>query len=60
MPICDSPVPLFDFGAGHVARCFLYDERTAGERKLPVESAPEVPNSATSAKTVQATGAAAS
>ena len=30
MPICDEPVPLYDFGDGHVARCFLYDERTEG------------------------------
>jgi oligopeptide/dipeptide ABC transporter ATP-binding protein len=42
MPICDQPVPLYDFGAGHVARCFLYDERTAGIRPLDVESAPRV------------------
>jgi oligopeptide/dipeptide ABC transporter ATP-binding protein len=40
MPICDEPVPLYDFGAGHVARCFLYDERTAGQRTLDVETAP--------------------
>ncbi|MGH7708542.1 MAG: ABC transporter ATP-binding protein [Vulcanimicrobiaceae bacterium] len=40
MPICDQPVPVYDFGDGHVARCFLYDERTAGERTLPVTSAP--------------------
>jgi oligopeptide/dipeptide ABC transporter ATP-binding protein len=42
MPICDEPVPLYDFGAGHVARCFLYDERTAGTRTREVESAPKV------------------
>lgn len=41
MPICDQPVPEYDFGAGHVARCFLYDERTASERALAVESAPQ-------------------
>jgi oligopeptide/dipeptide ABC transporter ATP-binding protein len=41
MPLCDEPVPQYDFGAGHVARCFLYDERTAAERTLPVESAPQ-------------------
>ncbi len=49
MPVCDTPVPLYDFGAGHVARCFLYDERTAAERTLPVESAPQVPGSARAA-----------
>jgi oligopeptide/dipeptide ABC transporter ATP-binding protein len=40
MPICDEPVPLYDFGAGHVARCYLYDERSAGQRTLDVASAP--------------------
>jgi oligopeptide/dipeptide ABC transporter ATP-binding protein len=25
MPVCDQPVPLYDFGEGHVARCWLYD-----------------------------------
>ena len=25
MPVCDNPVPLYDFGEGHVARCWLYD-----------------------------------
>ena len=52
MPACESAVPLYDFGGGHTARCFLYDEKTASERRLPVESAPEVPGSATSAATV--------
>jgi oligopeptide transport system ATP-binding protein len=42
MPICDEPVPLYDFGAGHVARCFLYDERTEGVRTLPVATAPRI------------------
>jgi hypothetical protein len=42
MPICDTPVPSYDFGNGHVARCFLYDERTAAERQLPVASAPRL------------------
>ena len=46
MPLCERPVPLYDFGSGHVARCFLYDRRTAAERTLPVESAPQVPGSA--------------
>ncbi len=47
MPICDQPVPLYDFGNGHVARCFLYDKRTEGERTLEVESKPIVPGSLT-------------
>ena len=42
MPVCEETVPLYDFGAGHVARCFLYDERTAGKRPLAVETAPAV------------------
>jgi oligopeptide transport system ATP-binding protein len=25
MPMCDRPVPLYDFSGGHVARCWLYD-----------------------------------
>jgi oligopeptide/dipeptide ABC transporter ATP-binding protein len=40
MPICDEPVPLYDFGSGHVARCYLYDERSEGTRSLGVENAP--------------------
>jgi oligopeptide/dipeptide ABC transporter ATP-binding protein len=47
MPICDTPVPTYDFGGGHVARCFLYDEQTAGERTLPVATAPRVEPAAT-------------
>ncbi len=39
MPICSQPVPLYDFGASHVARCFLYDERTKDQRPIAVESA---------------------
>jgi oligopeptide/dipeptide ABC transporter ATP-binding protein len=46
MPICKEPVSLYDFGAGHLARCFLYDQRTEGERTLPVESAPILPGTA--------------
>ena len=42
MPICDEPVPLFDFKDGHVARCMLYDARTEGQRTLAVETAPTV------------------
>jgi hypothetical protein len=49
MPICDEPVPLYDFGGGHVARCFLYDERTEGERTLAVENAPAIPGTARNA-----------
>jgi oligopeptide transport system ATP-binding protein len=41
MPICDQPVPSYDFGDGHIARCFLYDAKTEGERRLPVASAPQ-------------------
>jgi hypothetical protein len=40
MPLCDEPVPLYDFGSGHVARCFLYDERAEGVRTLDVANAP--------------------
>jgi oligopeptide transport system ATP-binding protein len=42
MDICEQPVGIYDFGDGHVARCFLYDERTAGYRTKPVASAPLV------------------
>ncbi len=45
MPICSEPVPLYDFGDGHVARCFLYDARTEGERTLAVETRPQVVDS---------------
>jgi oligopeptide/dipeptide ABC transporter ATP-binding protein len=38
MPICDEPVPTYDFGAGHVARCFLYDERAKDQRPIEVET----------------------
>jgi oligopeptide/dipeptide ABC transporter ATP-binding protein len=27
MDVCAEPVPVHDFGDGHVARCFLYEER---------------------------------
>jgi oligopeptide transport system ATP-binding protein len=40
MPICAEPVPLFDFGSGHTARCHLYDERAKEQRPIQVESAP--------------------
>ena len=42
MPICDEPVPLLDFGSGHVARCYLYDERADGQRPAAAETAPRV------------------
>jgi oligopeptide transport system ATP-binding protein len=42
MPICDEPVPLYDFGDGHVARCFLYDERAEGQKTKPTPNAPRV------------------
>jgi oligopeptide/dipeptide ABC transporter ATP-binding protein len=45
MPICDQPVPLYDFGAGHVARCFLYDESLGAERTLKVVTAPKIAGS---------------
>ncbi len=38
MPICDEPVPLYDFGGGHVARCFLYDERAQEQRPVEAET----------------------
>jgi len=40
MPICEEPVPLLDFGAGHVARCYLYDERADAQKPIPAENAP--------------------
>jgi uncharacterized protein (UPF0179 family) len=40
MPICDDPVPVYDFGDGHVARCFLYDERAKDQRPVEVSTAP--------------------
>ncbi len=45
MPVCDKPVPLYDFGTGHIARCFLYDAATESERTLKVVSAPKIPDS---------------
>jgi len=38
MPICDEPVPVYDFGAGHVARCWLYDERSKDQRPERVQT----------------------
>jgi oligopeptide transport system ATP-binding protein len=43
MPICENPVPLYDFGEGHVARCFLYDERARGQRPAGMQELPTVP-----------------
>jgi oligopeptide/dipeptide ABC transporter ATP-binding protein len=54
MPVCENDVPLYDFGEGHVARCFAYDESSASERRLPVESAPAVPGSAASSGAAEA------
>ena len=42
MPICAEPVPLYDFKDGHVARCYLYDERADGQRPADNETAPRV------------------
>jgi oligopeptide/dipeptide ABC transporter ATP-binding protein len=42
MPICAEPVPLYDFGEGHVARCFLYDERSRDQRPVDTPTAPIV------------------
>ncbi len=38
MPICDEPVPVYDFGEAHVARCWLYDERSKDQRPVEVET----------------------
>jgi oligopeptide/dipeptide ABC transporter ATP-binding protein len=46
MPICDEPVPLYDFGGGHVARCYLYDERAEGQKPVEAENVPRIPDSA--------------
>jgi oligopeptide/dipeptide ABC transporter ATP-binding protein len=52
MPICEEPVSLYDFGGGHVARCFLYDQRAEGQKPIPAENVPTIANSAV-AKTPQ-------
>ena len=36
MPICVQPVELYGFEAGHVARCWLYDERSKDQRPAGV------------------------
>jgi oligopeptide/dipeptide ABC transporter ATP-binding protein len=46
MPICDEPVSLYDFGGGHLARCFLYDARADGQKPIEAENRPIVPGSA--------------
>jgi oligopeptide transport system ATP-binding protein len=43
MPICDQPVPIYEFGEGHVARCWLYDERARDQRPAQTQSLPIVP-----------------
>src|SRR5580700_6483986 len=43
MPICADPVPLYDFGEGHVARCFLYDERVKDQRPEAMRDLPTIP-----------------
>jgi peptide/nickel transport system ATP-binding protein len=42
MPICDQPVPLYDFGERHVARCYLYDERAREQRPAQAQTLPTV------------------
>lgn len=37
MTICDEPVPVYDFGDSHLARCFLYDERAKDQRPVDAE-----------------------
>jgi oligopeptide/dipeptide ABC transporter ATP-binding protein len=46
MPICDNPVPLYDFGVGHVARCYLYDQQAEGQKPIEAENRPIIPDSA--------------
>jgi oligopeptide transport system ATP-binding protein len=43
MPICDQPVPLYDFGGDHVARCYLYDERARDQRPERMRELPTIP-----------------
>ena len=42
MPICDQPVPLYDFQDGHVARCYLYDEAAKDQKPIETQTAPRV------------------
>jgi oligopeptide/dipeptide ABC transporter ATP-binding protein len=46
MPICKEPVSLYDFGSGHLARCFLYDQRAEGQKTIPAENATLLPDTA--------------
>ena len=46
MPICTEPVALYDFGQGHLARCWLYDQRAEGQKTIPAENAPVIPGTA--------------
>ena len=55
MPICDQPVPLYDFGGGHVARCFLYDSGAEAQKPIQAENRPAIPGTAVAA--VQTAGA---
>ncbi|GAC1426334.1 MAG: hypothetical protein NVSMB64_32770 [Candidatus Velthaea sp.] len=42
MPICDEAVPLYDFGDGHVARCYLYDEAAESMKPVATPNAPRI------------------
>jgi oligopeptide transport system ATP-binding protein len=42
MPICAQPVPVTDFGSAHIARCWLYDERSASQRPVDPATLPVV------------------
>ena len=53
MPVCSEAVPLYDFGGGHVARCWLYDERIGDQRTLETETVPLVPGSEVAASESQ-------
>jgi len=54
MPICDNPVPLYDFGTGQFARCYLYDQRAEGQKPIPAENRPIVADSIVVAQAAQA------
>jgi oligopeptide transport system ATP-binding protein len=38
MPICAEPVPVTDFGGGHIARCWLHDDRSLDQRPAALTS----------------------
>jgi len=42
MPICDEPVPVYAFGEGHTARCWLYDDRSKDQRPAAASAAAAV------------------